>query len=116
MINISCNNVNEAIEKLNLIHEAMNDSVRKTLIYAVAAGSIYHKVKKYVKNNFVKFVQCTKFSYSWVKFFMKLFKVVDEYPGLQQCGLPLYQIQRNMRLLSKYISLPEYSVIWKEII
>ena len=41
---------------------------------------------------------------------------MENYPGLQQCGLPLNYFQSNMRIITKYIGLPEYNDHWKNLI
>ena len=110
-------NIKEAVDNLNIIFKAFNENKRRTILYAIAADQIYNKVKSHIgKSKFSLFVSKTKFSLSWAKFLVKLYLLVENYPGLQQCALPLNYFQSNMRIINKYIGLPEYNDYWKNLI
>ena len=95
----------------------MQQTPKTKILYACAAGHTHSTVKHHVDSKaFTQFVTLTKFSLSWAKFFIKLYNLVKEYPGLQQCSLSLHELQVNMWIICKFIKNKELLDFWKQLL
>ena len=112
-----CSDIQSAIKELNNFYKTVEENKRQGLLQGIGAGSILCKVKRLLtRKEFLQFVSKTRFSLSWSYFLIRLYTLAENFPGIQQCSISLYEFKKNMKIICKNIKKEPYSILWKDII
>ena len=104
----------ELINLLKKLSQAIIDSKKKILSFAVRQGLLLKEAKETFETVMYKHVRDScGFSGSYSNFLISLFKLFEEYPRLCYCSVPIRTFCSNMKLIREICS--EHKVFWSNL-
>lgn len=96
------NNPEECIESVNLLSRAIGDSRKKIVYYSALQGELLKAVKESTLSyTFSTLLSLTQISKSYAYFLMKLYDLVQQYPRLRHCELPIRFFMQNLSIIKE---------------
>jgi len=100
--NLKRNSPEECIESVNLLSRAIGDSRKKIVYYSSLQGELLKSVKEVTKScGFTQLLSLTQISKSYAYFLIKLSDLVQQYPKLMYCELPIRYFNRNFNAIKE---------------
>ena len=77
-------------------------------------GKILFQMKSRHQLNYAEIKFEVQYSKAWINFIIKIFKLIEKYPGFIQCGTPLHSLYQNIKILPDVLS--EHKEEWENMI
>ena len=96
------NNPEECIASVNLLSRAIGDSRKKIVYYSSLQGELLKSVKDVTTSYaFTQLLSLTQISKSYAYFLIKLSDLVQQYPKLMYCELPIRYFNQNFNAIKQ---------------
>ena len=100
--NLKRNNPEECIASVNLLSRAIGDSRKKIVYYSSLQGELLKSVKEVTTSYaFTQLLSLTQISKSYAYFLIKLSDLVQQYPKLMYCELPIRYFNQNFNAIKQ---------------
>ena len=107
-------NESELIDLLKKLTQAIKDSKKKILSFAMRQGLLLKQAKETLETVMYKHIRDScGFSGSYANFLISLFTLFEEYPRLCYCSIPIRTFCSNMKLIREICS--ENKVFWSNL-
>ena len=111
--------IEEAVSVINFYHTKINKQNNISILYGKRCGKILSIMKLELekrKLHFSSFTAKLKFSLSWCYFLINLFNLIHQYKGLNQVCMSLHDLQKDFKIIKKYIVKEEFGKDWKSLL
>ena len=100
--NLKRNNPEECIASVNLLSRAIGDSRKKIVYYSSLQGELLKSVKEVTTSYaFTQLLSLTQISKSYAYFLIKLSDLMQQYPKLMYCELPIRYFNQNFNAIKQ---------------
>ena len=100
--NLKRNSPEECIDSVNLLSRAIGDSRKKIVYYSSLQGELLKSVKEVTTSYaFTQLLSLTQISKSYAYFLIKLSDLVQQYPKLMYCELPIRYFNQNFNAIKQ---------------
>ena len=100
--NLKRNNPEKCIASVNLLSRAIGDSRKKIVYYSSLQGELLKSVKEVTTSYaFTQLLSLTQISKSYAYFLIKLSDLVQQYPKLMYCELPIRYFNQNFNAIKQ---------------
>ena len=107
--------LSECESKLKIINNLIKENNRKNIRLCHLSGKILYYQKNILsKNDFKNFKSNINYSNGWIAFLIYVYKLTENYPGVQQLSISLKYLQSNKKIID--IVLEEYKEEWNTLI
>lgn len=105
----------DIIQSINLLSRAVASSHKDILLYSALQGDMLTKLKEVSSNSFTTLLRNNiDISRSYAFFLIRFYELVEKYPRLLQCKLPISFFQKNFKKIQ--IICAEDEMIWKQLL
>ena len=91
--------IGDGLSKIKILNKHLKRNNNSNMRITFLIGETLSMMKRNGNLNFSLLKSEVSYSKVWIKFLLKIYKLINKYNGFIQCGTPLYILQKNITLL-----------------